>query len=250
MFHFFQNGTEGLIPEFTKHHVGALVSSEIYYHLGLVNVGQAHAFEAMESIPDQQKSVRIIQRLVETNMINRQYKVAEKYIHLLQETLFYADWANEALACIKDSMRFNTHSDWVYLRKIRTTNEFVYSPQEKDMMLGILYQHNDQNKMAFEYLMAFCLLNKNTNLFTKYFSVGRNLNYPEIPRHFQEALTLYWTQNHQPLQNIPWPINPVVKKDIINYAGNYSKLRGNAQNFLKANYSNTYWYYFHFNTPH
>lgn len=246
MFHYFQNGTRGLIPDFTKHYVGALVSSEIYYHLGLVNIGQAHAFEAMESNPNHQKSVRVIQRLVETNMINRQYKVAKKYINLLRQTMFYKHWANEALACIEDSIRFNTHQEWVYLRNVRTTNDFVYSPQEKDMMLGLLYEHDYRNKMAFEYLMAYCLLNKDLPHFVKYFSVGRNLNYAEIPIHFQEALTMFWTHQHGSFQGMPWPINPIVKKNLVNYATIYSKQRGTAKSVMKDQYFSTFWYYYHF----
>jgi len=246
MFHYYQNGTEGLIPEFKKHYVGALVSSEIYYHLGLINIGQAHAFEAMESIADKQKSVRIIQRLAETNLLNHQYAVAKKYLHLLQKTQFYKNWSNEALICIKDSMRFDSHKNWMYLREIRTTKDFVYSPQEKDMMLGLLYEHNDRNKMAFEYLMAYCLLRKDISHFVKYFSVGRNLNYSEIPHHFQEALVFMWTQNNGTFKGMPWPINPVTKRAVVNYATIYTKQKGRAKKTLKSRYGNTFWYYYHF----
>ncbi len=246
MFHYYQHDANGLIPEFAKHYVGALVSSEIYYHLGLINIGQAHAFEAMESISDKQKSVRIMQRLAETNLLNNQYAVAKKYLYLLQHTQFYKDWANEALSCIDDSKKFNKHKDWVYLRQIRTTDEFVYSPQEKDMMLGLLYEHDYHNKMAFEYLMAYCLLRKDIQHFVNYFSVGRNLNYTEIPRHFQEALVFMWTQNNGTFKGMPWPINPVIKRAVVDYATIYTKQRGAAKQTLKSRYGDTFWYYLHF----
>lgn len=246
MFHYYQHDANGLIPEFTKHYVGALVSSEIYYHLGLINIGQAHAFEAMESISDKQKSVRIMQRLAETNLLNHQYAVAKKYLYLLQHTQFYKDWANEAMSCIDDSTKFNQHKDWVYLRQIRTTDEFVYSPQEKDMMLGLLYEHDYHNKMAFEYLMAYCLLRKDLQHFVNYFSVGRNLNYTEIPRHFQEALVFMWTQNNGTFQGMPWPINPVIRRAVVDYATIYTKQRGVAKKQLKSQFGDTFWYYLHF----
>ena len=246
MFHYYQHDANGLIPEFAKHYVAALVSSEIYYHLGLINIGQAHAFEAMESIPDKQKSVRIMQRLAETNLLNHQYAVAKKYLYLLQHTQFYKDWANEVLSCIDDSTKFNQHKDWVYLRQIRTTDEFVYSPQEKDMMLGLLYEHDYHNKMAFEYLMAYCLLRKDLQHFVNYFSVGRNLNYTEIPRHFQEALVFMWTQNNGTFKGMPWPINPVIRRAVVDYATIYTKQRGAAKKQLKSQFGDTFWYYLHF----
>ncbi|KAA6305365.1 hypothetical protein EZS27_042983, partial [termite gut metagenome] len=42
----------------------------------MINTAQSFAFEAMEVIPDYQKSVRCIKRLAETNLINSQYEVA------------------------------------------------------------------------------------------------------------------------------------------------------------------------------
>ncbi|MCO7111572.1 DUF6057 family protein [Bacteroides uniformis] len=67
MFEFYQNGTEGLLPEFQRDFTSPLPTSEAYYHLGMVNTAQRFTFEAMEAIPNFNKSGRCFKRLAETN---------------------------------------------------------------------------------------------------------------------------------------------------------------------------------------
>ena len=71
----------------------AFLTSEVAMQIGMVNIAQRSAFEAMEAIPDYNKSARALRRLVETNIITGQYEVALKYISILEETTFYRGWA-------------------------------------------------------------------------------------------------------------------------------------------------------------
>ena len=71
----------------------AFVMSEVGMQMGIVNISQRSAFEAMEAIPNYNKSARALRRLVETNIITGQYDVALKYIAILEETTFYRGWA-------------------------------------------------------------------------------------------------------------------------------------------------------------
>ncbi len=93
MFNYDQHGINGLFLPFNREYVSAIMGNEILYHLGLTNASQEYAFESMETIPDMGKSARVIKRLAETNLINGQYKVSEKYLKLLEKTIFYRKWA-------------------------------------------------------------------------------------------------------------------------------------------------------------
>ena len=73
----------------------AMMMSDVYLHMGFINISQRAAFEVMESSPNFNKSAREMSRLVETNLITGQYEVALKYIALLEETLFYRNWARQ-----------------------------------------------------------------------------------------------------------------------------------------------------------
>ena len=73
----------------------AFIMSEVAFQVGMVNISQRAAFEAMEAIPDYSKSARSLHRLVETNIITGNYDVALKYIAILEETTFYRGWARK-----------------------------------------------------------------------------------------------------------------------------------------------------------
>lgn len=70
-----------------------MLLTDVFYAMGYVNMSQLCAFESQECIDN--KSPYLWQRLVVTNLENGAYAVAEKYIHKLERTLAYRDWARE-----------------------------------------------------------------------------------------------------------------------------------------------------------
>lgn len=71
----------------------AFMVSDIAYQLQWTNIAQRTAFEAMEYIPNCNKSGRALKRLVETNIISGHYDVARKYLSILEKSTFYRRWA-------------------------------------------------------------------------------------------------------------------------------------------------------------
>ena len=66
----------------------------------MINSAERFAFDVKQRLPDNHKSGRIYQRLAEANLVNGHYKVARKYMTILQSTLFYRSWANHYLAIL------------------------------------------------------------------------------------------------------------------------------------------------------
>lgn len=245
MFSYYQNGMGGLIPDFTRDFTIPLMAGEVYYHLGLINTAQRFAFEAMEALPDYQKSARAIKRLAETNIINGEYVLAKKYLHLLQKTFYYRSWANVALEIVTDEKQIENHLEWGWLRKTRIQKDFLFSEQEKESMIGQLFTHNPNNRMAFEYLLACSLVKKDLQSFIKYFPLSTSLNYTVIPQHFQEALLFVWqVTNKDNNKQIPYPISGLTQSRLATYKTQYGKTK-NAE-LMKKDFSDTYWYYLHF----
>lgn len=71
----------------------AFMVSDMAMLLYWTNISQRAAFEAMEYIPNYNKSGRALKRLVETNIISGHYDVARKYLYILEKTAFYRKWA-------------------------------------------------------------------------------------------------------------------------------------------------------------
>ncbi|MDR1555782.1 MAG: DUF6057 family protein [Tannerellaceae bacterium] len=245
MFHYFQNGPEGLLPSFVRDFSLPMMAGELYYHLGFINTAQRFTFEAIEAIPDFQRSSRGIRRLAETNLLNGDYEVARKYLHLLQQTLYYRQWATETLACLSDEKQIEARPDWARLRKYRTKTDFFFSEGEKDMMLGILLQQDLSNRPAYEYLMAYCLLTKDLEHFYQYYPLGENIPYQTLPVSYQEALVYLWGLSNRTMDHIPYPVSNEVKQRVQEYRRIYVGYT-HAEPMLRKQFSDTYWYYFHF----
>ena len=71
----------------------AVLLSDIFYSMGHVAQSQRYAFELNEK--KNNMSPRMLQRLVQTNIIYGHYRVAEKYLLWLKKTLFYKEWAEK-----------------------------------------------------------------------------------------------------------------------------------------------------------
>jgi hypothetical protein len=167
IFDFNQNGIAGLLPDVKEDATSPLPTAEAFYQLGMINVAQRTVFEAQEAILDFQKSGRCYQRLAQTNLINGQYAVARKYLSALQKTLFYREWANETLPLLGNEEAIARHPEYGRLRQCAYKDDFYFSDHVTPEMLESLYQANTDNRLAYQYLMAYYILTGDREGLTK-----------------------------------------------------------------------------------
>jgi hypothetical protein len=246
MFNYDQHGINGLFLPFEREYVSAIMGNEIFYHLGLTNASQQYAFESMETIPNLGKSVRVIKRLAETNLINAQYGVTHKYLGLLDKTLFYNKWAEDMRAYLGSEEKINNHHDWGEKRKFSVRNDYFFHVMNIEAVLTRMVKEHPENRMAFEYLMAFYLINKDLRNFVNYIPVMEKMGYREVPVAYQEAILYFISLNNQdPYSNSPSYISRDTKLRMSAYAEIYSKYP-DAATRLREKFSDTYWFYFQF----
>lgn len=241
MFEFYQNGPDGLLPEYTNDFIHPLIPSETYFQLGMVNTSQRYTFEAQELIPDFQKSVRAYKRLAETNLVNGNYKVAEKYLKALAKTLFYRNWARSRMAMCGNQTAIDADPGYGYLRQVRLhDHDFLFNRQAMESMLAYLVQENPSNHMALEYLLAWDLLDKNLKGFVGFCPFE---GYPGgVPRCYQEAFLLDFSETAQSLAAVP----AFIDKQVVTSFGNFMKEYngGATAETIARQFGNTYWYYY------
>ena len=175
-FEFFQHGAEGLLPKFVRDFNSTQLTGEAYFQLGLVNTAQRYAFEAMEAIPNFYKSGRAVKRLAETNLINGQYRVAEKYLRMLEKTLFYRRWAQSRREMLVDTTLIDRHPVYGRLRRLRLTDDFLFSEAELDKICGQLLMHDKENRLAMQYLVLYPLLERDLDKFMNYAAYANSLS--------------------------------------------------------------------------
>jgi len=235
-FDFYQRGSEGLLPKFERNFATTQLTGEIYFHLGLVNTAQRLAFEAMEAIPNYNKSARVIKRLAETNMINGQYKVAEKYLRMLKKTIFYRPWALRTTQMLGNEKAINEHRLYGALRRYHLQDDMLFSDIELDKNCGQLFMHNTQNMMAAQYLLMMPLMDKDINRFMKYVKVVQN-RVQYNPRHIQEGIAFAFMQQRQQPNGY---VSQYILQQMNSFVGIYSR---DSKSPDLAQFKNTLWYY-------
>jgi hypothetical protein len=246
LFIYEQNGFDGLFLSFAKEYVAPMMGSEIYYQLGLVNASQEYSFESTETTPHLGKSVRAIERLAETNLINGQYEVSRKYLKLLQKTLFYRKWAKETEQFLYAENKINNHPEWGEKRKLMMDQDFFFKVQNMEPVLNMMMRKNPGNNLAFQYLMAFYLLNKDLRSFMNRLPAMDALKYKKIPVSYEEAIMyVIGLATSNPLANTDYNISNETKRRMQAYADIYTTRR-NAQQILGTRFGNTFWYYLHY----
>ena len=78
----------------------AFMVSDLAFNIFWPNIAQRAAFEAMEYIPNYNKSARALKTLTELCIITEQYALARKYLSILDETTFYSGWAKRMRALV------------------------------------------------------------------------------------------------------------------------------------------------------
>ena len=104
----------------------AIIMSEIYMLLSMNNMSQRAAFEAMEAIPNHNKSGRVLRRLAETNLISGHYDVVLKYLSILDESTFYRSWSEKLRPLALHPKKLKAHPTYARFQDIyqKTNDEF------------------------------------------------------------------------------------------------------------------------------
>lgn len=215
-FDYFQNGQEGLIPSFSKEPISSWTTGEIFFQLGMVNTAQRFYFEGMEAIPNYSKSARAVRRLAETSIIRGDYRLAEKYLHMLENTTFYRKLARRNLKLIKDPQAVASHPLYGTLRSRMVDEDYLFSEGEVDKTLGQLYLKDSSNTLAKQYLMLYPLLQRDLNKFGQYMGVIAESEPHYNPLLAQQAAAFMAMKSGQPIpQGL---VSPAVEQALRGFA--------------------------------
>ena len=162
--------------------------SHIYIDLGVMNLAES---ALVESLVDLGERPMILKRLALINMAKGNIGTARTYLGALSKTLFDTEWANYYLDRIESDPNLSTDKEIQRVRQLMMEAEYGFTTYVPEKILLELLQKNRQNRMAFEYLMAWYMLTKQLNKFVQNLDRLDDFDYPDIPRHYQEAILIY-----------------------------------------------------------
>jgi len=189
-----------------------------------------------------------MKRLVEINMVNREYAVAEKYINILEETLFHRKWAEERRRFLYNEEECDK-SEWIAeKRAIIPVRDLLRKGDEYKKNLEMLVMHNPDNRMAIDYLLCYDLFDKNIPSFVRNLETYYRSGQKALPKVYEEALLIAVASGrNKPEEFRQFAFNPETIRRIAEYTRIFEEHDGNGA-FLQEEYGNTYWFYFHFAT--
>ncbi len=243
MFEFRQDGPETLLPnENTPHHDG-LSTAEIFYQLGMVNNARRYCFEALNAIPDYQKSAPVFKLLAEISLVNENFEMARKYLTSLSHTLFYRRWANERIALLKDPAGPFVPNEYIEKRYERYKGEdYIFDYNHADFSLRQLLVEHPGNLTALNYLLAWNLLQKYTGEFVA--ACPFEAFTSTVPKAWQEGFVLDWNRSGYPADDLPEFITPAHAARFEAFTRDFNANVPLAA--MQERYGDTYWFYYFF----
>jgi len=235
-------GSDGLFMVESMRGHFALQHSDLFFDLGLINESEHWAYEAVTANGDTPWN---LQRLILIYLMEEKREIVEKYLKMLQKTIWHKNWAKQFHSYLSDSNDFWAHSQIRYLKNAVPQSDFLVSPTQPELCLERLLE-NTKNKMAFEYYMAYCLLEGQVGRFIKHLHRLNYFDYPKIPRHFEEAILIYNQLTDG--KGISLPVKDISEETIRKFNDfnrimtKYNKNKQEARRELNK-YRDTYWFY-------
>lgn len=247
LFDYPQNGPLSLFVVNNKSKEITQLLSQIYFFTGNVAAAQNMAFESNTGCTGSYNP-RMMKLLVQTNLIFGAYPVAEKYIHLLEQSWRYRQWASSQRKFLYNDRAVENDSLLGMKRKdIPRTSDFIYlNGVPADLEHTI--QANPDEKSAVEYMEAYLLLAKDMKgikyMVEKY--GGTNI-LRELPTLLQEAVISY--AENDPVYCTQHGVTEITFERYRDFKQKFIECRNSGRNpadVLHAEYGNSFWYYLMF----
>ncbi len=241
-------GTDGLFIDKIIASQVAIPASDLYFDLGHINASQVMAYEGQTKFI---YNPRILKRLTLTNIINGKYVIAKKFLDLLNKSILHKRWVKHYENYLFNESLIESDS-LIQLKRIQKPEfDFFIANKNPNVDLIELLKENENNKMAFEYLMAYYLLECRLGNLIEHLNKFRELGYGKLPRHIEEALLLvapiFQSKNIRIEQSInPQTIERFNRFNMI-YAQSENEVK--AKEALEKEFHNTYWYYVRYINP-
>ncbi len=216
-------------------------SSNTLYELGHINMAENCTCEALAVMNYYPEG---LQRLALINIVKGQTQAARVYLCVLSRDFLYEDWAKSLLSRLEKDPLLSTDDQIRRTRSFMLLKDSTEKTTPKDLLL-----RNEHNQMAFEYLMAFCLLTNQYTPVAHSVAFLDNFDYPQgrIPTHMEEALLLYTAMTGQTVDLKDRMISASTARRFEEFwqrGRQYGDNMEAAIEELKKEFGDTYYYYY------
>ena len=211
-----------------------------YYTLGFINEAHHLAYESMVLNGYRPENIKM---LIKCDLINGNYRSAIRYIDILKKTLHYRQWAKKHELMLHRPDLMLSDPGLGAKIKLLPRKDFFISPSDA-LNIDLMLWSNPENKIALEYKLASLLLEKDYKAIVYQVKKMKNMAYDSLPRHIEEAITLFIKQDHELPYLGDFELSPGLRNSFDQYAAATKENPGTAT--IENSWGTTYWYYFEF----
>ncbi len=225
--------------------------SEFLLELGHIAEAERSAFEYMEIAGS---SPLVLEQLATIKLVKGQTEAAKVFLRALSKDVIFGHRGREMLQRLEKDPELANDKRIQYIRSVASNAENI-SEVFGDKFFSELLDKNKNNKMAFEYMMAFYLLTGQLEKVVA--NIGRlnDLDCERLPQYYEEAMVIYMAKSKkQDLSVAGWQPRPETieraKKvgGLYNlYGGQYNE--GRIRQALGPDFANSYFLYYVFDIP-
>lgn len=253
LFRYPQNRAAGLIPTGNSAPEVSALLSDIYFALGDIANAQHMAFESLVVTNSMQLKLQteenpaMLKRLIQTNLIYGEHRVAAKYLKVLANMPGQDEWCKRYQPLVDNDARVAADPLLGEKRKcIPTQNYFI----ERDTLEGELMriaQTHPEHRTAIHYMGSMYLLDRQLQRFKQFVETNYHTPLlPTLPRSFQEAViavaeadTAYW--HKYGVESATTDRFNQYRQLLLSNKGN-----PNISNVMRQRFGDTFWYYLMF----
>ena len=239
-----QRGPSALVMT-TSDRAVDVAQAHMMFAMGNVAAAQDVAFNSLQSLEGFCPAMVKINAQVE--LMRGTYKVADKYLSLLEKAPHYRKWAKEQRRFLNDDAA--VEADPLFgndRRNLAAENHFVMYTDPMTELFPIL-DANPTDRRTLEYGLCYLLLAKDLNsvkhFIADYYSSPDS---PELPRIAQEAMVFYseYSRNMEGVEpfGLDWCFDHGVQPETVKRFEEYQKAAVAGSNSLRR-FRGTYWYY-------
>lgn len=238
---------------------------DLLLELGRVNEAEHLAFEMQEMRP----CGRALKRLALIKMVKGQSAAASVFLRVLRDDLVWGRWAEGYLQRLTTDPDLADDEDIQRIRRfmilkddMQETSRFFADGRglvDFGGWLLHLLKRNNENRMAFEYLMAICLQQRNLRGIAVVSSFLDGLPYSETPPLYEEAALIWLLESPDSHRNVEVTGSEVFfcgrqisaptmsrfrrLREIVSSSGG---INDNAKSAAAREFGDSYFYYYYF----
>jgi hypothetical protein len=207
--------------------------------------GAQHAALVGMTFTPRQRSTRLLRKLSDIALVNGDYDVARKYLHLLSQTTLHRHWAEERLHILNSGQQDSIPA-WNRARQLLPKSDTLYHANQWRISLSNLLDGYPQNQIAADYLLCYSLLQKATPEFKADYDRHYYPVYSTPPRLYQEALLMCIPDSADESAYLKhYHISPAVYSECRDYIA-LRKQVPPTDPTMRQRFGKTYWFYFDF----